>query len=217
MARILITGSSDGLGASAARHLIAKNHQVILHARNAARAQDAQKACPGAEGVVIGDLSSINETKGVAAQINEMARGGARLDAVIFNAGLYRGGFRKTAVEKLDRGSGRGEEEGGGVPALMAVNTFSTYILSCLISPTPKRVVFLSSGLHSGGDGMLRDMDWKQRGERQWSDGQAYADSKLHNIMFAGAFGKLWKEKRSGWEGYANSMDPGWVSTKMVS
>ncbi|KAI9873135.1 MAG: hypothetical protein M1823_007999, partial [Watsoniomyces obsoletus] len=105
------------------------------------------------------------------------------------------GGFKKTE---------------DGLPALMAVNTLATYILSCLIRPVPKRVVYLSSGLHSGGDGSLRDLDWRERGEGRWSDGQAYADSKLHNIMFAKGFGRRWGKRVM-----ANSMDPGWVATKM--
>jgi NAD(P)-dependent dehydrogenase (short-subunit alcohol dehydrogenase family) len=213
MARILITGSSDGLGLRLAQHLVSKNHSVVLHARNTQRANDARAACPDAEGVVIGDLSSIKQTVEMAEQINSLASKDGRtgFDAVVFNAGLYRGPFRRTAVEEVTVG---GEtRKVGGVPALMAVNSFSTYVLACLIQPTPKRVVFLSSQLHSGGDGELRDIDWKQRGEKGWSAGQAYGDSKLHNIMFAGAFNKVWKGK--GWDGYSNSMDPGWVATKM--
>ena len=191
MARIFITGSSDGLGAFAANKLIKSGHTVVLHARNAQRADDARKAVLGAETVLIGDLSSLSQTKKLADDVNASGK----FDAVIYNAGLFRGGFRKTE---------------DGLPSLMAVNTFSTYILASLIKPVPKRVVFLSSGLHSGGDGSLRDLTWKDRGERGWSDGQAYGDSKLHNIMFARAFGRRW-----GQGVCANSMDPGWVATKM--
>ena len=196
MARIFITGSSDGLGVYAANKLIKSGHSVVLHARNAQRAEDAKKACPGAEGVVVGDLSSFRQTKKLAEDVNELAGSSGRtgFDAVIYNAGLFRGGFQKTE---------------DGLPALMAVNTFSTYILSCLIRPVPRRVVYLSSGLHSGGDGGLKDLDWKKRGEKAWSDGQAYGDSKLHNVMFAKAFARRWKGV------WANSMDPGWVATKM--
>ena len=37
MARIFITGSSDGLGRMAARLLIERGHEVVLHARDEAR------------------------------------------------------------------------------------------------------------------------------------------------------------------------------------
>jgi NAD(P)-dependent dehydrogenase (short-subunit alcohol dehydrogenase family) len=43
MARIFITGSADGLGQMAANALIEQGHQVVLHARNKQRAQDALK------------------------------------------------------------------------------------------------------------------------------------------------------------------------------
>ena len=35
MARVFITGSSDGLGSLVAQALVKKKHQVVLHARNA--------------------------------------------------------------------------------------------------------------------------------------------------------------------------------------
>jgi NAD(P)-dependent dehydrogenase (short-subunit alcohol dehydrogenase family) len=44
MARVLITGSSDGLGLMAARVLIDDGHAVTLHARNEQRGADAREA-----------------------------------------------------------------------------------------------------------------------------------------------------------------------------
>lgn len=55
----------------------------------------------------------------------------------------------------------------------------------------------------------MKDIAWQERGERGWSDGQAYANSKMHNIMFAKAIARRWADAE------ANSMDPGWVATKM--
>lgn len=47
MAKILITGSADGLGLMAGRLLTEQGHDVVLHARNARRADDARAArCP---------------------------------------------------------------------------------------------------------------------------------------------------------------------------
>ena len=59
MSRILITGSSDGLGLMAARLLAEGGHAVTLHARNDARAADARHLLPTGEHVVVGDLASI--------------------------------------------------------------------------------------------------------------------------------------------------------------
>jgi len=41
MSRIFVTGSSEGLGLMAGRLLSEQGHDVVLHARNTARAQDA--------------------------------------------------------------------------------------------------------------------------------------------------------------------------------
>jgi NAD(P)-dependent dehydrogenase (short-subunit alcohol dehydrogenase family) len=190
MSRIFITGSSDGLGLAAAQYLLKKGHTIVLHARNPTRALDAQKACPSAESCLIGDLSSITATKKLAEDINASGP----FDAIIYNAGLYRGGFKRTE---------------DGLPSLIAVNTMAAYILTCLVSPRPKRMVYLSSALHAGGDASLEDVGWKERGEKRWSDGQAYADSKLHNILLAKAVARRWEGCNS------NVLDPGWVATKM--
>src|SRR5688572_22188866 len=71
-ARIFITGSADGLGQLTAKLLADQGHQVVLHARNAERGQDALKNVPNAETVVTGDLSSIEETKQVAHKVNSL-------------------------------------------------------------------------------------------------------------------------------------------------
>ena len=52
MARIFITGSSDGLGLMAGRLLIDQGHEVVLHGRNEGRSRDALAAAAGARGVV---------------------------------------------------------------------------------------------------------------------------------------------------------------------
>jgi NAD(P)-dependent dehydrogenase (short-subunit alcohol dehydrogenase family) len=189
MARILITGSADGLGSWTAQRLVKKGHSVVLHARNAQRAKDATAACPGAETVVIGDLSSLAQTKALAEEVNKLGT----FDAIIHNAALLRGGFRKTE---------------DGMPSLTAVNTMAPYILTCLINK-PKYLVFLSSAMHFSGDTTLRDITWEKRGERAWSDDAGYSDSKLHTVLFAKAFGRRWPDVKS------NVMNPGWVNTRM--
>lgn len=62
MARIFITGSADGLGYLSANLLIQQGHKVLLHARNAERAREAVRKTPKAEAIVMGDLTSIDET-----------------------------------------------------------------------------------------------------------------------------------------------------------
>jgi NAD(P)-dependent dehydrogenase (short-subunit alcohol dehydrogenase family) len=188
MARVLVTGSADGLGQMAARLMVADEHRVVLHARNSERASDALAAVPGAETAVVGDLSSIRETRDVADQVNGLGA----FDAVIHNAAV---GYReRRRVETVD-----------GLPLVFAVNTLSTYILTALINK-PKRLVYLSSGLHRQGDTSLRDLLWK---ERRWDGTSAYADTKLHDVLIAFAVARKWSNVLS------NALEPGWVATKM--
>lgn len=190
MARILITGSSDGLGQMAAKRLITRGHKVVLHARNDSRANDIRKAVPEAESILVGDLSSLEQTKRMADQINQLGA----FDAIIHNAGLYRGPARMTA---------------DGIPSLAAVNTVAPYVLTALVK-RPKRLVFLSSEMHqSGSVSNLSDPLWLSRGAKSYSEGTAYCDSKLHNVMFAKAFARRWKDVQ------VNALDPGWMPTKM--
>src|SRR3954467_6217815 len=188
MARVFITGSSDGLGKLAAQFLIKAGHRVVLHARSETRAQEAKAAVPGAEHVVVGDLSSIAQTHSVADQVNSMGL----FDTVIHNAGV---GYREP----------RRIETEDGLPHVFAVNTLAPYILTSLIR-RPKRLVYLSSGLHQSEDASLKDLAWK---ERPWRGQQAYSDTKLHDVILAFAIARLWPDV------FSNALEPGWVPTKM--
>src|SRR6266705_3798177 len=187
MSRVLITGSSDGLGLMAAQRLLAAGHQVVLHARNQGRARDAQTAAPNAHGVVIGDLGSIAETRTLAAQANRLGP----FDAVIHNAAV---GDRERRIETVD-----------GLEHIFAINVLAPYLLTALIG-RPKRLIYLSSGMHRGGDPDLTDLQWKRR---RWNGSQAYSDSKLFDAVLALALARRWPAVRS------NAVDPGWVATKM--
>src|SRR5258708_19725664 len=91
MGRVFVTGSADGLGKMAAQHMVAAGHKVVLHARNEQRAADARSGVPGAEAVVIGDLSSIAATREVASQVNRLGI----FDALVHNARIaYRQSHR---------------------------------------------------------------------------------------------------------------------------
>ncbi|MEJ0034200.1 MAG: SDR family NAD(P)-dependent oxidoreductase [Bacteroidota bacterium] len=74
MAKVFITGSSDGLGRMAASLLIEQGHEVTLHARNQQRAKDAMKLVPAAKNCLIGDLSDLEQSKDLAKQANACGR-----------------------------------------------------------------------------------------------------------------------------------------------
>ena len=147
MAKVLITGSADGLGLMAAQELVAAGHEVVVHGRDRRRADDALRAAPGAAGALEGDLSSIAETRSVADQANAAGP----FDAVIHNAAV---GFRERRIETVD-----------GLEHVFAINVLAPYVLTALIA-APARLVYLSSGMHHGGDPDLSDLEWKRR---QWS------------------------------------------------
>ena len=46
MARIFITGSTDGLGLASARTLLAEGHEVLLHARSTGNARPPSMNLP---------------------------------------------------------------------------------------------------------------------------------------------------------------------------
>ena len=94
-ARVFITGSADGLGRMAAQLLVEQGHTPVLHARNEQRGREAMAAVPGAETVVIGDLSSVAQMKEVAAKVNALGH----FDAVIHNAGVGYQSPRRVATE----------------------------------------------------------------------------------------------------------------------
>ena len=188
MSKVLVTGSSDGLGLMAAKRLLAAGHEVVLHARNQSRARDAKSEAPKAHDVVVGDLASIAETRELADLANRLGP----FDAIIHNAAV---GYREP--ERL--------ETEDGLPHVFAINTLAPYILTALILK-PKRLIYLSSGLHQRGDPTLKDLFWQQR---PWNGTQAYSDTKLHDVLLAFAVARRWSDV------YSNALEPGWVATKM--
>src|ERR1051326_3952205 len=100
MSRVFITGSSDGLGRMAGEVLFRSGHEVVLHARNQRRADETRKSAPKAKSIVIGDLSTIEQTRNVAEQVNALGE----FDAVIHNAGVgYQSRHRIETEDGLTR------------------------------------------------------------------------------------------------------------------
>jgi NAD(P)-dependent dehydrogenase (short-subunit alcohol dehydrogenase family) len=187
MARVFITGSTDGLGLANARTLLNAGHEVLLHARTSERATALDDLAPHAAGIVIGDLSSAVETRSLAEQVNEHGR----MDAIIHNAGVYLAPQRVATPEGHSR--------------TLAVNVLAPYLLTALIE-RPHRLIYVGSGMHHGATGDLQDIDWTRR---RWNAGAAYSESKLYVSALSASLARHWPTVLS------NSVDPGWVPTKM--
>jgi NAD(P)-dependent dehydrogenase (short-subunit alcohol dehydrogenase family) len=172
----------------AAQLLLELGHRVVVHGRDQGRADAALAAAPAADAVVIGDLSKIPDMHAVAAQVNRLGE----FDAVIHNAGVGHREARRT--ETQDR-----------LPVLFATNTLAPYVLTALIS-RPKRLVYLSSGMHRSARLKLDDLTWTRR---PWRGMDAYAETKLHDVLIALGVARRWPDVLS------NALEPGWVATRM--
>ncbi len=181
MGRILITGSSDGLGLMTGRLLIDDGHEVVLHARTEARN-------PGISDVVVGDFSRMADVRSVAEQANKLGP----FDAVIHNVAV---GYQERRRIVTEDGFGH----------VFAVNVLAPYLLTASMT-RPARLVYLSSGMHRSAAADLSDLQWERR---RWNGSQAYADSKLWDVVLAFALARRWPTVAS------NAVDPGWVPTRM--
>jgi NAD(P)-dependent dehydrogenase (short-subunit alcohol dehydrogenase family) len=124
---------------------------------------------------VVGDLADLDQTRDVADQINQLRP----VDAVIHNAGVEFG------------------------PSVLPVNVVAPYVLTALIRQ-PKRLIYLSSGMHESGRADLTAMDWAGRQETG-----TYSDSKLFVTALAFAIARRRPDV------FSNAVDPGWVPTRM--
>jgi NAD(P)-dependent dehydrogenase (short-subunit alcohol dehydrogenase family) len=84
---------------------------------------------------------------------------------------------------------------------IFAVNTLAPYILTSLIQ-RPERLIYLSSGMHRQGQPNFENFNLKV-------SSISYSDSKLHVLMLSMAVARKWPDV------YSNTIDPGWVPTKM--
>ena len=187
MAKIFITGSSDGLGSMAANLLLNQGHEVVLHARNEERGRQALKKAPGARKVLIADLSRIEETKQLAAEVNATGH----FDAIIHNAGVYQ------VPNKL----------------IFAVNTLAPYILTCLIQ-RPERLIYLSSGLHAQGDPGLRELS-HDTGRYSYSDSKLHvvilsmAVARKWPAVYSNAVNPGWVPTKMGGRNAPDNLEKG--------
>lgn len=191
MARVLITGSADGLGLAVGQRLIDQGHEVVLHARSAARADDTRSAAPGAAEVLVGDLASGADTRALA----DAANASGRFDAVIHNAGV---------------GSGSGD--------LLAVNVLAPYLLTASMT-RPDRLVYLSSGMHRSGRADLARLEHPSYGDTKLDDAAlAAAVARRWPSVLSNAVDPGWIATRMGGAGAPGGLEEGaatqvWLAT----
>jgi NAD(P)-dependent dehydrogenase (short-subunit alcohol dehydrogenase family) len=168
----LITGANSGLGFHAAIGLAHKGATVVLACRDTGKAEDAAArisalAPEAALEVVRLDLASLDSVRAAA---HEVKSGHASLDLLINNAGLL-GVSRGTTAD--------GFELHFGVHHLGHF-ALTGLLLDRLLAAPGSRVVTVSSLGHR-----LARMDFDDLQCQHISSGEAYARSKLANVLFA--------------------------------
>jgi NAD(P)-dependent dehydrogenase (short-subunit alcohol dehydrogenase family) len=183
MASVFITGSADGLGQLAAKSLINQGHDVVLHARNAQRGKQALDNNPGAANVLIADLSNLDETKELAANVNALGN----FDAVIHNAGVYQ------VSNEL----------------IFSVNTLAPYILTCLIQK-PKRIIYVSSGMHLQGSANMEKSSYSYSDSKLHNVILSMTVSRHWGEVYSNAVDPGWVPTKMGGHGTPDNLEKGY-------
>ncbi|KFZ36493.1 hypothetical protein HR45_16050 [Shewanella mangrovi] len=152
MARIFVTGSTDGLGLATATSLLEKGHEIIVHSRNHQRLTAVQHLIDRGAKPVIGDLAIFEQQCAIAVQVNQYGQ----MDAVIHNAGMLSG------------------------KEMLAVNVLAPYVLTALITK-PSRLIYLSSSMHFNGNAVLSDIKW-YGSSRSYSDSKLLVTTMANAI-----------------------------------
>jgi NAD(P)-dependent dehydrogenase (short-subunit alcohol dehydrogenase family) len=194
MARVFITGSADGLGRFAAQSLLDQGHEVVVHARNSGRLTVVRDLAQRGAAVVVGDLSDLEQTRGLARDVNRLGR----MDAVIHNAGVYTG------------------------RQVLPVNIVAPYLLTALID-RPQRLVYLSSSAHRSGRASLAGIDWRGRTTGSYPDSKlfvttlAVAIARLWPDVFSNAVDPGWVPTRMGGPGAPDDLRLGHLTQEWLA
>jgi NAD(P)-dependent dehydrogenase (short-subunit alcohol dehydrogenase family) len=175
--------------------LLEDGHDVVVHARNKDRLTAVRELLDQGAEAVVGDLSDLEETRGVADQVNGLGE----MDAVLHNAGVIRG------------------------PAVLPVNVVAPYLLTALIH-RPQRLVYLSSGMHRGGRANLSGLDWSGLGRSgSYSDSKLYvttlavAVARVWTDVLSNAVNPGWVPTRMGGAGAPDDLRLGHLTQEWLA
>ncbi len=196
---ILVTGATDGIGFQTALELAQKGHRVLVHGRNRQKSEDAaariqSQAQNGTATPLRADLTRFDEIINLAETVNTRF---PELDVLINNAGVFEN--RRVVLSN-------------GYERTFMVNHLAPFgltllLLEKLLSTPRSRIVNVSSMAQAG----TIDFD-NLNGEKYYDGYNAYAVSKLENVLFTY---KL-HDKLKGSQTTVNCLHPGVVSTKLL-
>jgi NAD(P)-dependent dehydrogenase (short-subunit alcohol dehydrogenase family) len=198
---VIVTGGNTGLGKATATGLAKLGADVIFTSRDASKGAKAKAEIEAAAGrsvrLELLDLASFASIRAFAARILETT---PKIDVLVNNAGLI-----------LDRYETTDE----GFETTFGVNHLGHFLLTQLLLPrieesAPARVVVLASDAHYRAK---RGLDWDDlMGERRFRGFDAYAKSKLANVMFARELAR----RLEGTGVTVNAVHPGVVATEFA-
>ncbi|RDZ44292.1 short-chain dehydrogenase [Haloferax sp. Atlit-10N] len=171
---VIVTGANSGLGFEATRAFAEKGAHVVMACRSLDRGEDAmadiRDSVPAASLTLSElDLADLDSVRRFA---DEFAAEHGALHALCNNAGVMAIPRRETAQ---------------GFETQFGVNHLGHFVLNARLFPTLRdtpgetRLVAMSSGLHERGRMDFDDL----QGERDYDEWDAYAQSKLANLLFA--------------------------------
>jgi NAD(P)-dependent dehydrogenase (short-subunit alcohol dehydrogenase family) len=194
MAHVFVTGSADGLGRAAAQTLLDHGHEVVVHVRKSDRLEAVRHLVDRGAAVVVGDLADLDQTCGIARDVNSLGR----MDAVIHNAGVYTG------------------------PQVLPVNIVAPYLLTALID-RPQHLVYLSSSAHYSGRASLAGIDWSGHRPGSYPDSKLFvttlaaAIARLWPDVFSNAVDPGWVPTRMGGPGAPDDLRLGHLTQEWLA
>jgi NAD(P)-dependent dehydrogenase (short-subunit alcohol dehydrogenase family) len=164
----VVTGATAGLGLETAKVLARRGASVVLACRDIDKAERAAARIPADVEIVRLDLASLASVREAAAHIRSAH---SRLDLLILNAGV------------MEVPYGRTED---GFELTLATNHFGHFalaglLLERLLTTAGSRIVTVSSVAHRRGQIRFDDL----QSERTYDASDAYAQSKLANLLFS--------------------------------
>ncbi len=201
MKTILVTGSTDGIGKEIAFELASMGHHVIMHGKRESfgrQLAEEMKKITGNENIdyLNADLSDFKDIDNL---VNTIKNRYEKLDVLLNNAGVFMN-------EKIILPNSL---EMTFMVNHMAVFCLTTGLLELVKKSDQGRVIVTSSMAHASS------IDFNNlNGEKYWDPYNAYAVSKLENILFTYKLHRNLKAENS--HVTANCLHPGVISTKLL-
>ncbi len=197
--KVLITGSTDGIGQETARALASQGYDIIIHGRSPRRVEDTvleiERSHPEirCEGLTA-DFSSLNQVREMIKKIKEKQ---IFPDILINNAGIVSHRFTLSA---------------DGYELTLQVNHLAHFYLTLSLLnhlPEPARIINVTSMVHASS------INFETLNDKTSFDGvNAYSLSKLCNVLFTYKLDRLVKGKR---DITVNCLHPGVINTKVLT